>query len=166
MDVLRQVPLSALPRLAQALAEPDGALSVDLKLRYAADGSIRLWGRLASRLMLRCGRCLEATDVHLEHQLDLRLVTDADEERRRLATDDPYLAAAGVLDLRELVENEALLALPTVVHCQRPECLRRWADGPKARAAPRGAATGRGDSEPPAEDGATRADCGRSAGSG
>ncbi|MDE2150465.1 MAG: DUF177 domain-containing protein [Gammaproteobacteria bacterium] len=126
MQVKQRVPLAGLPRLAQVLAEPGGELAVELKLQVAGAGGPRLQASLSASLALRCSRCLQTFHWPLALQLDLRLVADADEERRWLAQDEPYLAAAGVLDMPRLIEDEVLLALPSVAHCRRDECLRRW----------------------------------------
>jgi uncharacterized protein len=116
-------PLEELPRLASS-AHP-GAPAAGETLHWSARGERRprrggepdtwLHLRLATRLHLECQRCLQPVETPLEIERSLRFVP-GEEEAAALDADseDDVLALPRWLDLRELAEDELLLALPIV----------------------------------------------------
>lgn len=118
-----QQPLSEYPRLAQE-AQGDGAdFQVDWQVqgveRTAGDGSLRPGLRVQAQLVLplSCQRCLEPVQVPIEVD---RHVLFAPDEEAAVALDelseDDVLALTAALDVRELIEDELLMALPLVPH--------------------------------------------------
>jgi uncharacterized protein len=126
-------PLEELPRLA-ASAHP-GAPAAAGALRWSARGEQRprrggepdtwLHLRLATRLHLECQRCLQPVETPLEIERSLRFVQGEDEAAALDAdSEEDVLALTRWLDLRELAEDELLLALPIVPrHEQCPQAL-------------------------------------------
>lgn len=115
------LPVAALPRLCQALAEDAQVLAVDL-LADARSGWPRLHGMIEGTLQLQCQRCDRVFTWPLRAQLDLRLVrSEADESSDSGDSADPYWARDDRLPLRELVEDEVLLALPMLPRCETCE---------------------------------------------
>jgi uncharacterized protein len=121
-------PLAQLDRLAEAaLAEPDSGVEATVErevvwqvrgeLRTLRGGDSQIWLHLnaSTELPLECQRCLKpvVTAVHAERSFlfvrgeDAAAQLDADSE-------DDVLALTRALDLRELIEDELLLALPLV----------------------------------------------------
>ena len=77
----------------------------------------QIWLRLAlaTPVVLTCQRCLGPLDVTLDVKRRFGFVVGEDEAAALDAeTDDDVLALARTLDLRELAEDELLLALPLV----------------------------------------------------
>lgn len=108
------LPLADLPRLAALLADPAG--TAEVWLRFARDplGRAVVEGRVRSVLQLTCQRCLAAVAVPVDATLSLMAVSDAD-----AAAAVPEDHEALLLEGREtasatLVEDELLLALPSV----------------------------------------------------
>jgi len=104
-----------------ALATDDGAEADAVawtargELRTAADGLPRIGLDLQARtrLRLQCQRCLLPMLCELNAHTRLRFAADeATAERLDPDSDDDILALPSVLDLRELVEDELILALP------------------------------------------------------
>ena len=62
-------------------------------------------------------------------QFALRLVNSESDEQAVLEQDDPYLVQDDQLPLRDLVEDEVLLALPMLPRCPDPGCLERMTQG-------------------------------------
>ena len=117
-------PLGELPRLQEA-SMPGTDLSAERRVAWAARGELRpqrggepeLWLHLTAQvsLALQCQRCLQPVETAVEVDRTIRFVrgeeaaAELDEQ-----SDDDVLALQRSLDLRELVEDELLLALPLV----------------------------------------------------
>ena len=138
-------PLTALGRLAEgaviaALPAEGGDVrwSARGELRPMRGGENQVWLHLqaSTRAPLECQRCLKAVEVPLAiersflfvHGEDAAAQLDADSE-------DDVLALTRALDLRELIEDELLLALPIVPRhevCPEPLLVAVEADEPLA----------------------------------
>ena len=113
--------LSIYERLTQESIGPTPDMAVDWSVqgeqRSAADGVPRPALHLRARCVvpLACLRCLGELRVPLE--VDRHIVFARDEDSAAAlddASEDDVLALSGELDVRELVEDELLLALPLV----------------------------------------------------
>ena len=118
------VPLKQLPRLAVQTADGTGSLDVDLHA-VKDGGASWLRGSIRGVLSLTCQRGLHPFSWTCEVDMALRLVATEAEEERVLKDSEPYLVQDDRLPLRELVEDEVLLALPMMPRCDDPECLKR-----------------------------------------
>lgn len=117
-------PLPALARLADA-AHPEARPSEADRASWHAEGERRsvrgtepqtwLHLRADARLALVCQRCLGPVEAAIETQRSFLFVAGEDAAAQLDAdTEDDVLALTRSLDLRELVEDELLLALPLV----------------------------------------------------
>lgn len=130
-------PLAELSRLAAehpADAPPpadDVAWSARAFLRQAAGATPEVWLHLAARaqVLRSCQRCLQPVTLPLAVDRELRFVPGEDAAAALDAdSDEDVLALEPQLDLRELLEDELLLALPLVPrHEVCPEPLPRSA---------------------------------------
>ncbi|MBN8486773.1 MAG: DUF177 domain-containing protein [Burkholderiales bacterium] len=124
-------PLASMQRLAES-AVPEASTDALVhwqargELRPLAGGAAEIWLQLKAdvRLALCCQRCLAPVEETVALDRSLRFVPD---EQQAAALDaeleDDVLSLERVLDLRELVEDELLLALPLVprhAHCPQP----------------------------------------------
>lgn len=117
-------PLASLPRLAasaHAEAAPgpgdEVAWSVrgERRARVAAPAEIWLHFQLRTRLRLECQRCLRPVETVVEADRALRFVAGEDQAAALdVESEEDVLALTRSLDLRELAEDELLLALPLV----------------------------------------------------
>lgn len=136
-----QWPLADLTRLAEMhLANDEPAPEVQWRVRGellpVTGGAAEVWLHLSARteLALSCQRCLGPVHEAVHIDKPLRFVPD---EAQAAALDaeleDDVLALERALDLRELVEDELLLALPLVPrHETCPQPLPMPADAPEA----------------------------------
>jgi uncharacterized protein len=115
-----ELPVKVLPRLLESLADDQDVLQVDL-LTWKVSGYPALTGTIEGPLHLDCRRCGKPYVLALRHKLDLRLVSSEEEEQRLLQDCDPYWVQDDELMLRELVEDELLLALPMLPRCDSCE---------------------------------------------
>jgi len=111
-------PLTPFDRLTEAAAADEPACgpsevswSVRGEHRVLRGGDVQVWLHLnaATALPLECQRCLKPVDVPLRAERSFLFVHGED-----AATQDDVLALTRALDLRELIEDELLLALPLV----------------------------------------------------
>ncbi|MEQ1438621.1 YceD family protein [Fontimonas sp. SYSU GA230001] len=117
-------------RLREAvIADAAAALQVDIRAD-ARSGWPRVHGRVSGRVDLECRRCGQRFAHPLDLALDLRLVRDEAEERAVLADAEPYCAVDDRLPVRELIEEEVLLALPMLPRCE--SCENDIANAPSA----------------------------------
>lgn len=107
--------LASLPRLAAAVME--GEVVADLQLSRIG-GYPSLSGSLEGQLGLRCQNCEASYAWELEVAVNLRLVFSEDEERAVMESAEPVLVENDSLPVREIIEDEVLLALPMLSRCK------------------------------------------------
>lgn len=98
-------------------ALPEVAWSAHGERLPAAAGEGEWWLSLSAQapVWLTCQRCLQPFEVPLAFERRLRFVRgEAEAEALDAESEDDVLALSRSLDLRELVEDELLLALPIV----------------------------------------------------
>jgi uncharacterized protein len=94
--------------------------------RSVRGGESQVWLHVAAGtgLPLECQRCLEPVEVKIEAERSFLFVHGEDTAAQLDAdTEDDVLALTRALDLRELIEDELLLALPLVPRhdaCPKP----------------------------------------------
>lgn len=118
-----QWPGAELSRLAESQSPPqDVALpqvqwQAQGERRAVTGGEAELWLALSAdtRVWLTCQRCLQPFEVPLGLARRIRFVRgEAQAEALDADSEEDVLALSRTLDLRELVEDELLLALPLV----------------------------------------------------
>jgi uncharacterized protein len=130
-------------RLVDAAASGFGPTDADTvewqvrgEQRVARDGAPEIWLHLqaSTALALECRRCLEPVQVPARIDTWLRFVRGEDAAAELDAESEfDVLALTRSLDLRELIEDELLLALPLVpAHEVCPNPLPTVAEAPEA----------------------------------
>jgi uncharacterized protein len=119
------VPTAKLPRLAATLADGGGELHVELQAMRDDEGQDWLHGEIRGHLPLTCQRGLHAFDWSCDVALSLALVGSEAEEAKLLKDTESYRVEDDELPLRDLVEDEVLLALPMTPRCDDPDCVKR-----------------------------------------
>jgi uncharacterized protein len=115
----RAYALRELPRLNEFLAQPQGDVNADFAFSKLASGrpGARVEVRAAPELI--CQRCMQGFAFPVEGGSDVEF---ADEEAA-VATDSErelFGTRGGLVSLRELAEEELLLALPVAPACSTP----------------------------------------------
>ena len=107
-------PAGAFPRLRDLLHDEAGTVEYELRGARDVQGRPCLELRVRGTLRLTCRRCLEAVSVALCEDAALWLArTQAEIDAQPLATEGPDgVVASGAMAVRDLVEDELLLALP------------------------------------------------------
>jgi uncharacterized protein len=119
-ELERTYELRSLPRIKDLLAESAGVLNASFVFSKTASG--RATARVAARAapMLMCQRCMKPFAFAVEGGSDVEFTSDesaaaSDAER------EIFHADGGRVSLRDLAEEELLLALPIAPACDTPD---------------------------------------------
>lgn len=112
-----EIALCHLPRLAAAVIgcddDPRSRVVYQLRFERDRDGRALVIGQIRSALRLTCQRCLGEVEIEVDAPLRLCLIK-SDQMASDLPDDLDPLAVADQLDVMALIEDEILLAIPTV----------------------------------------------------
>ncbi len=114
------VRLAELPRLAPLLTSSEGEAAFALAFHTDAERRPTVTVKVHARLPLRCQRCLGSMRQEVSSDSVL-VVVSGTEEAQRLPDDvDPLMVENAKMDLRSLIEDDLILAIPTAP-MHRPE---------------------------------------------
>ena len=139
-----QFAVAHLPRLCSLLARPDDQ-TVTWSLRGFNRDRVGLHPQpmaslhVQAALRLTCQRCLQEMVHAVDETAMFRLVKDEPElTQEELDAPDEALAAQSPVDVRELIEDQLILALPLVpMHAVCPTAAPQVATEPRADEAPK-----------------------------
>jgi uncharacterized protein len=131
----RNYELSELPRLKDLLAKPQGSVKATFAFAKLASGGAGATVAVHSTPVLVCQRCMQGFGFALDSSSDVEFATSeapesADSERELFRVVD------GLVSLRDLAEEELLLALPIAPACETPLTCGRapsYASGDESR---------------------------------
>jgi len=114
----REYELEALARLRDMLAEPRGTLQASFAFAKSASGRPGVQVKIETLAQLLCQRCLQGFGcrVNAASELEFAAAESADPDTER----ELYLAPNGRVSLKDLAEEELLLALPMAPACDAP----------------------------------------------
>jgi uncharacterized protein len=111
--------LGELPRLRDLLADTEGTVSATFAFEGLAAGRVGATVSVQAKPNLLCQRCMQALPFPVAGKSDIEFADSEDatpvESRREI-----YVTERGRVSLRELVEEELLLAFPDVAACSSP----------------------------------------------
>jgi uncharacterized protein len=115
------LPVSALERLQDMLADDRGEISFRIAGLKGERGEALLALKVAGDLTLACQRCLEGIRFTIDIDSRLELVPEGAEMSQDELEDDSrdFLPVAGGLEVAELIEDEILLTLPVAPRHER-----------------------------------------------
>jgi len=125
----RRYELRDLPRLHDTLADSRGALEASFAFSRASSGRAAARVEIRAAPLLVCQRCMQGFAFPVTGGSDVEFADDesaaaSDSER------EVFLGEGGLVALRELAEEELLLALPIAPACSTPHsCGRAIAAG-------------------------------------
>jgi uncharacterized protein len=119
----RVYPLSELPRLKDLLADARGSVKARFAFSKLAAGRMGATVAVQATPSLVCQRCLQAFELPVSGDSEIEFATSAEAPAESLR--EIYLIDEGSVSLRELAEEELLLALPVIASCSAPETCGR-----------------------------------------
>ncbi|HXF07022.1 MAG TPA: YceD family protein [Candidatus Acidoferrales bacterium] len=111
-------------RLRDMVAEPDGELSFVLRFYRDGEGRSRISGTIEASVVLVCQRCLQPMEQGLAAEVALVALAEERDLSQVPAEAEPLLTGGEPVRLIDLIEDEAILALPIVAlhnHCTAPD---------------------------------------------
>jgi uncharacterized protein len=115
----RTYELRELPRLNEFLAQPQGVVNAGFAFSTLASGRSGAHVAVRAAPVLTCQRCMQGYAFPVEGGSDVEFADD----EAAVATDSErelFRTRGGLVSLRELAEEELLLALPIVPACSTP----------------------------------------------
>lgn len=107
------LPLSQMTRLHDLLFDREG--EVDFDLRFGKEGRIAaVTGSVQAKLKLQCQCCLGSIPWTVDSIVSLGVVSSIDEADRLPEGYEPLLLEGETLPLTDIVQEELLLAIPTI----------------------------------------------------
>ncbi len=126
--VEREYTLDSLPRLKGLLAEPCGVLRARFAFDRLAGGRVGATLAIEACPRLICQRCLQGCDWPVSGGSRVEFTADADADPTD-AQREAYVMQEGRASLRDLAEEELLLALPVAPLCPAPQACGRTPPG-------------------------------------
>lgn len=120
-----EVPLASMPRLQDRIeAASAGSMMARARLSFGKEHGANVARiRVAAEVPLRCERCMDLMSWPVRTEATLALAADLSAADAAPAGLEPVLAEQGRVVLRDLVEEELLLALPLVArHEDAAQC--------------------------------------------
>src|SRR5271167_1255872 len=112
--------LGELPRLQDLLAEPGGTLHARFAFAKAPSGRAGAGVAIRAAPQLMCQRCLQGFAFPVSGGSEVEFTND--EETAASDTEREYFRVdGGMVSLRDLAEEELLLALPVAAACSTPQ---------------------------------------------
>lgn len=106
--------LRGMTRLAGCLLDDEGDVDVELEFGIDAQKVRYLRGHLRTTLHLVCQRCLQPLSYPLDIDICLGLLLSEDDSERLPEAYDPYVFEQRSVELKTIMEDELMLALPLV----------------------------------------------------
>lgn len=117
-----QLALTEMTRLGEALQSSDGEVTVSLEFGTDNEGIRYMRGRIQAEVSLECQRCLEPMRYPIDSEFALAMVRNAAEAEALPSHYELLLIEGEPLFLRDIIEDELLLALPIVPMHAPEEC--------------------------------------------
>jgi len=115
-----EIPLADLPRLAPLLTSTEGEAAFVLGFEMDAERRPRVRVRVRAQLPVQCQRCLGSMTLAVDADALLVVVSGPEEAERLPEGIDPLLVENDRFELRSLIEDELILAIPPAP-AHRPE---------------------------------------------
>lgn len=107
-----QILVSRLDRLADILFNDTGAVTVELF--FCREGRLaKIEGKIEAVLELKCQNCLQAVQWTVKNDIKLGIVSSIDQADRLPEDYEPLLVDEEKILLKDVIEDELLLILPT-----------------------------------------------------
>jgi uncharacterized protein len=116
------ITLAEMVRLGESLQDSAGEVAVSLEFGTDNEGIRFMRGRIRAEVSLECQRCLETMRFPIDSEFALAMVRSTVEAEALPSHYEPLLVEGEPLFLRDIIEDELLLALPIVPMHAPDEC--------------------------------------------
>jgi len=122
--------VASMRRLVDHLADDTGEVAVDLEFGVDDDGIRYMRGRLQGELVVPCQRCLGEMTLSMDTEVCLGMISDESLVDRLPEPYEPLVVGDEPMYLRDIIEDELILALPVVARHDDGECAGELSSGP------------------------------------
>ena len=127
-ELTGQIGLSSLERLTEMLMDNSGSVSVELV--FSREGRLAtIEGRISAVLAVQCQNCLQVMDCLVDSTIKLGIVASMAEADRLPEDCEPLMVGDKKIPLKDIVEDELLLALPAFPKHSEPCFQNRFVSG-------------------------------------
>jgi uncharacterized protein len=116
--------LSEMPRLRDLLADAHGSVRARFAFAKLEAGRAGVTVAVQAAPRLVCQRCLQDFELPVISDSDIEFAT-SDADTSVQSPREIYLMDEGLVSLRDLAEEELLLALPVIASCSTPDACGR-----------------------------------------
>lgn len=117
-----------LPRFRELLAAGEGIVEAVLAFSRDEEGRYLVQAVTDSKVTVTCQRCLQAMPVQLHTDSTLAVVWTDEQARQLPSWLEPVIVTEEECSLRELVEDELMLAMPPFSYHEQVDCNTVLAD--------------------------------------
>ncbi|MCG8324454.1 MAG: YceD family protein [Thiotrichales bacterium] len=117
-----QIKIGELDRLGAVLSDTDGEVRFGLAFAQDANGRTIVTGNCSACLALKCQRCFDPMQVEISTATRLMVVNSIEAARDIPDDYEPLLFSGDDISLRQLIEDEMLLALPIAPLHETEKC--------------------------------------------
>jgi len=110
-------------RLAAQIENPEGEITFELNFGIDEFANRYVSGKLETKLILVCQRCMENFEYPISVDLALAFISTVAEEDKIRGLYESYFYEDGhQIDLHALIEDEIILALPLIAKHEQSDC--------------------------------------------
>ena len=117
-----EIPLTQMKRLLPLLVSDTGVVQVSLEFGIDSMDVVNLTGDIQADLALICQRCLEPMAWPLQLNLALAFIRPDEDETGIPGPYEPYVVDTLPIRLTDMIEDEIILALPSIPRHELTEC--------------------------------------------
>lgn len=111
IELVGEIDLTRLIRLKELLVDDSGKVSV--KLFFSREGRLAsIQGDVSAHLIVQCQNCLRPLEISVSNNIKLGIVSSLEEADKLSEDFDPLIVGDEKIPLKDIVEDELLLALP------------------------------------------------------
>jgi len=111
-----------LPLLYQAEGKIPAEVIVELMFGVDESGQANVTGSFETDVTLQCQRCMQELELHIADKISLAIVHNSEQANNLPSYYEPLVVDEETVSLLELVEDEILLALPSVPLHEPEQC--------------------------------------------
>lgn len=131
-EISGSIKINDLPRLNAVVADAAGELEFSLQFGRDSAGIACIMGNLSGGAVMTCQRCMQPLTVVIDSVVSLGIVQGEEEAKQLPGEYEPLLITGQPIKLTELIEDEAMLALPFAPLHAESECNEQVRSGSDA----------------------------------
>jgi uncharacterized protein len=120
-------------RLLDVIESAGEPVEFEVEFRRSDQALIVVEGCVSTVVQLKCQRCMEVFDFEMKNRFMLAAIKDESEAEKLPDTFEPLLLDEdGLFEVRNMVEDELILALPIVSMHPEEDCQVKFDSGPES----------------------------------